>query len=95
MNYLTCLFKNPEQAKIVVERIEKVIDDKIETQTDRFEQIIQKDIANLRTELKTDYVKLGATLETKIAESKTDMVKWVMAFFVTLAFMIIGLYFKK
>jgi len=65
-------------------------------------QIIQKDIAiirtefktdiaNLRTELKSDYSKL----ETKIAESKTDMIKWFVGFFVGLALMIIGLYFKK
>lgn len=37
------------------------------------------------------------TLATKqdIAESKVDIIKWVFAFFVTLALMIVGLYIKK
>ena len=44
----------------------------------------KEDIANLRAELKTD-----------IATSKNDMIKWVFTFFMGLALMIIGLYFKK
>lgn len=36
-----------------------------------------------------------AKLELKIVESKTDMIKWVFAFFATLALMIVGLYIKK
>jgi hypothetical protein len=44
----------------------------------------KEDIASLRAELKID-----------IANSKTDMLKWFFAFFITLALMIIGLYFKK
>ncbi len=37
------------------------------------------------------------TLATQqdIAESKVDIIKWVFAFFVTLALMILGLYIKK
>lgn len=34
-------------------------------------------------------------LEVKIAESKSDMIKWFVAFFITLSLMIIGLYLKK
>ena len=33
-------------------------------------------------------------LELKIAEVKTEMIKWYVASFITLALMIIGLYFK-
>ncbi len=33
-------------------------------------------------------------IEVKIAEVKTDMIKWYVALFVTLALMIIGLYIK-
>ena len=36
-----------------------------------------------------------AIVRKEIAESKTDMIKWVFALFVTLALMIAGLYFKK
>lgn len=33
-------------------------------------------------------------LELKIAEVKTERIKWYVALFITLAIMIIGLYFK-
>ena len=33
-------------------------------------------------------------LEIKIADTKTDMIKWFVALFVTLMLMIVGLYFK-
>ena len=36
-----------------------------------------------------------ANLRAEIASSKTDMIKWFFAFFMALALMIIGLYFKK
>lgn len=34
-------------------------------------------------------------LETKLAETKVDIIKWVFSFFVAIALMIIGLYIKK
>ncbi len=34
-------------------------------------------------------------LISKIESSKTDMIKWFVAFFITLVLMIAGLYFKK
>lgn len=40
----------------------------------------KEDVANIRLEIK---------------ESKLETIKWVFAFFVTLALMIVGLYFKK
>ena len=39
-------------------------------------------------------VKILATKED-VAQAKTDMIKWFFAFFMALAVMIIGLYFKK
>jgi hypothetical protein len=36
-----------------------------------------------------------ATVRLEIKEAKTDMIKWVFAFFVALSLMIIGLYLKK
>ncbi len=41
--------------------------------------------------LKQDILKV----ETKIAESKSDLVKWMFSFFFALALMILGLYFRK
>ena len=35
-----------------------------------------------------------ARLEIKIADTKTDMIKWFVALFVALMLMIVGLYFK-
>ena len=34
-------------------------------------------------------------LETKIAERKTDTIKWVFSFFIAVMLAVIGLYFKK
>ena len=34
-------------------------------------------------------------LETKIAERKTDTIKWVFSFFIAVILAVIGLYFKK
>jgi len=36
-----------------------------------------------------------ARLETKIAETKVDTVKWVFGFFVVMMLSIVGLYFRK
>lgn len=36
-----------------------------------------------------------AKLESKISETKVDLIKWVFTFFAALAIMIIGLYLKK
>ena len=46
----------------------------------------KEDVAVIRQDM--------AKLETKIAESKTDTIKWVFGFFVALMLAIVGLYFK-
>lgn len=43
---------------------------------------------------KEDIAKLEGKLETKIAETKADMIKWMFSFFVAMMLAIIGLYFK-
>lgn len=57
------------------------------------ETIIENRFASEKEHLATkkDIAELGA----KIAESKSDMVKWMFSFFVALSLMIIGLYLKK
>ena len=51
----------------------------------------------VKTEIKAEIDATKATLATKedLANTKNDLIKWVFAFFVTLALMIIGLYLKK
>jgi hypothetical protein len=44
------------------------------------------------TEYKSIFKEDMLKLELKIAESKSDMIKWFFAFFVTLMLMILGLY---
>ena len=97
--------KDKEKAKIFVSKIEQAIDQKVETESSKFEQIVQKDINNLRTELKSDNANLRAELrldianlrselKVDIANSKADMIKWFITFFVATTLMILGLYFK-
>ncbi len=45
-----------------------------------------------KSELQSDLQKLEIKLRTEIKDSKTDMIKWFFAFFVTLVLMILGLY---
>ena len=57
------------------------------------EQIIESKIADKKDTLATkdDINKL----ESKISETKVDLIKWVFTFFAAIAVMIIGLYLKK
>lgn len=59
-------------------------------------------IANLRTDfngdiagLKTDLARFRGELEVKIADVRSDVIRWMFAFFVTMLLAILGLYFKK
>ena len=62
-------FNNPEYARIVVTEIEQIIETKI---TDYKEILATKE----------DIAKLEGKLETKIAETKADMIKWMFIFWV-------------
>jgi hypothetical protein len=94
-------FKSKEDAKAVVQSIEKVIDEKVEDKTIVFEKIVTKDIDVLRNETKTQFSVLKEEIYKAFATKddlysvKVDLIKWVFAFFVTLALMILGLYIKK
>lgn len=47
----------------------------------------KEDIANVKEDI--------ARLDVKISDVKSDIVRWVFAFFVALMLAIVGLYFKK
>jgi hypothetical protein len=51
----------------------------------------KEDLAILRGEFKAD----KGELEVKIAEVKSDVIRWMFAFFVTMLLAILGLYLKK
>ena len=44
---------------------------------------------------KEDLVKVKGDLEVKIADAKSDVIRWMFAFFVAILIAILGLYFKK
>jgi hypothetical protein len=45
-----------------------------------------------KSQIKEDLLKLELQLNTKIEQSKSDMIKWFFAFFITLVLMILRLY---
>lgn len=45
-----------------------------------------------KSELQSDLQKMEMQLRAEIKDTKTDMIKWFFAFFVTLVLMILGLY---
>jgi hypothetical protein len=56
-----------------------------------FRSEMKGDFANFRSEVKGDLSKL----EIKISDTKSDTIRWMFAFFVTMLLALIGLYFKK
>jgi len=83
-------FKNEADATAFVKELEFVIDDKVMVGNKNYENLLHKDLEIIRGEMarKEDLV----AIRTEIAQSKTDMIKWFFAFFVTLVLMILGLY---
>lgn len=69
------------RAKIFTE----ILYESIESNTVRFN-------TQYKSELQSDLQKMEMQLRTEIKDTKTDMVKWFFAFFVTLVIMILGLY---
>ncbi len=53
----------------------------------------KEDLRNFST--KEDLANVRGDLRTEIAEVKSDVVRWLFAFFVTMLLAILGLYFKK
>ncbi|TRX36950.1 hypothetical protein FNW52_06845 [Flavobacterium sp. ZT3R18] len=65
-----------------------------------FAEVVQETIQNevrlqstdYKSQIKEDLLKLEMQLKGEIKDSKTDMIKWFFAFFITLVLMILGLY---
>lgn len=65
-----------------------------------FAEVVQETIQNevnhqnteFKSQIKEDLLKLEMQLKGEIKDSKTDMIKWFFAFFITLVLMILGLY---
>ena len=74
-------------AKEFVDTIEEVVVEDIKASTINYKSLWKEDFFTLDKKL--------SLLELKIAESKNDMLKWLFGFFIALALMIIGTYFKK
>ena len=89
--------KDKDKAKEYVTKLEEVVDGKVGDKTDIFEKIVTKDIDNLRQELYKVFATKDdiAKLDVKLSETKVDLIKWVFAFFATLALLVAGLYLKK
>lgn len=74
-----------------------------ETKAKEFTEVIQDIVAkqskdeavSYKSELREDLTKLEMRLELKIEQTKSELLKWFIGMFVTLALMIIGLYIKK
>lgn len=54
----------------------------------QYKSELQSDLQKMEMQLRTEMQKM----EMQIKETKTDMIKWFFAFFVTLVLMILGLY---
>lgn len=76
------------EARIFVQNFEERFEEKFAEQKDIL--ATKQDIADLRVQM----AQLEGRLQAQIAESKSDMIKWMFGFFITLALMIVGLYLK-
>jgi hypothetical protein len=55
----------------------------------------REEFAKVRGEMKEGFAKLKGELEVNISEFKSDILRWMFAFFVTMLLALLGLYFKK
>lgn len=51
-----------------------------------------KSVTDYKSAFKEDLQRLELSMTTLVKDSKTDTIKWVFAFFVTLMLMVLGLY---
>jgi hypothetical protein len=86
---LSVYFSNKEDAKRVVESIERVVDEKVDARTEAFERLLNKDLDNLRTEMYKTY----ATKED-LSNAKLDIIKWMVGMWVAQMAAIIFLIIK-
>ncbi len=77
-----------QEAVMVIEYFETKAKEKTEEKTQVFQNLQTKDLENLRKEIHTvfatkeDNYKLKSELIEKIETSKTDIVKWMFAFWI-------------
>ena len=64
----------------------------IEILYESIENTTARNATQYKSDLQNDLQKMELQLRNEIKESKTDMIKWFFAFFVTLVLMISGLY---
>ncbi len=69
---LSVYFSNKDDAKRVVESIERVVDEKVDARTEAFERLLNKDLDNLRTEMYKTY----ATKED-LSNAKLDIILFI------------------
>ena len=76
------------RAKIFTEILYESIENNTTRINTQYKSELQSDLEKMEMQLRTDMQKM----EIQIKETKTDMIKWFFAFFVTLVIMILGLY---
>ena len=76
------------RAKIFTEILYESIENNTTRINTQYKSELQSDLQKMEMQLRTDMQKM----EIQIKETKTDMIKWFFAFFVTLFIMILGLY---
>jgi hypothetical protein len=80
-------FGKSENAAKAVSAIEAMVDEKLDSGTRRYEELLHKDLEILRSEMKEQ----GSRLGTKIAETSTTSRRWMIGLFIPLYLSIIGL----
>lgn len=77
-------------------KVLKLDDTSAKVFTDLLYESIEKNttltVFEYKSQIKEDLFKMEMQLRSEIKESKTDMIKWFFAFFITLILMILGLY---
>lgn len=58
-------------------------------------QEFKEEMIATKQELKTDIAGLKLYVSEKIADTRSDIMRWMFAFFITIVLAFIGLYFKK
>ena len=76
------------RAKIFTEILYESIENNTTRINTQYKSELQSDLQKMEMQLRTVMQKM----EIQIKETKTDMIKWFFAFFVTLVIMILGLY---
>ena len=80
------------RAKIFTEILYESIESNAARINTKYKSELQSDLQKMEMQLRTDMQQMEIKLRTEIKDTKTDMIKWFFAFFVTLVLMILGLY---